>query len=285
METTLVIMAAGMGSRFGGLKQAAAITPDGKGILDFSCYDAKKAGFSKIVFILRKDIIEEFKERIGNRIASKMDVEYVIQDTTCLPEGRSKPFGTAHAIYCCKDVVKTPFCIINADDYYGSNAFKEVEKHLENAKEGQYAMVAYQLGKTLSSNGSVSRGVCNLTADSYLKDIEEVTKIDSVGKCVYQGKEQTLPLDTPVSMNLWGLTPGFFKILEREYEKFLKTADLSKDEFLVPRVIGDCLTAGEATVKAYHNKDKWYGITYKEDLPEVQQAISKYVADGLYEEI
>ena len=146
-------------------------------------------------------------------------------------------------------------------------------------------MVAYQLGKTLSSNGSVSRGVCNLTADSYLKDIEEVTKIDSVGKCVYQGKEQTLPLDTPVSMNLWGLTPGFFKILQREYEKFLKTADLSKDEFLVPRVIGDCLTAGEATVKAYHNKDKWYGITYKEDLPEVQQAISKYVADGLYEEI
>ena len=282
METTLVVMAAGMGSRFGGLKQAAAITDDGRGILDFSCLDAKKAGFKHVVFILRKDIEEEFKERIGNRIAKEIDVKYVIQDTTCLPEGRKKPFGTAHAILCCKDVVKTPFCIINADDYYGANAFTDVEKHLENAKPFEYAMVAYELGKTLSTNGTVSRGVCNLTADSYLKDIEEVHDIDSIGKCVYQGKEQVLPLETPVSMNLWGLTPDFFDILVREYDKFLKTANLMKDEFLVPTVIGDCVLNKEVTVKAYHNKDNWYGITYKEDLPEVQNAIKEYIAKGLY---
>lgn len=285
MKTTLIVMAAGMGSRFGGLKQAASITSDGKGILDFSCFDAKKAGFSKVIFILRKDIEEEFKLRVGNRIASKMDVDYVIQDTDCLPKGRTKPFGTAHAILCCKDKVDTPFCIINADDYYGANAFVEIEKHLENCKPGEYAMVAYQLGKTLSSNGTVSRGVCNLTDDSHLKDIEECTKIDDKGHCVYHGEEQNLPFETPVSMNLWGLTPDFFEILDEEYKKFLNTADLMKDEFLVPIVIGDYVKNNKVTVKAYHNKDKWYGITYKEDLPEVIEAVNEYIKQGLYQGI
>jgi dTDP-glucose pyrophosphorylase len=206
-------MAAGMGSRFGGLKQAQAVTDDGKGILDFSVFDAKKAGFDKVVFIIRKDVEEEFKELIGNRIAKTIDVEYVIQDTSVLPEGRTKPFGTGHAILCCKDVVKTPFCIINADDYYGCHAFIEVEKHLENAKKGEYAMVAYQMGNTLSKNGTVTRGVCSLSKDGYLQSIEEVQKIDSTGHCVYQGKEGTLPATTPVSMNLWGLTTDIFDIL------------------------------------------------------------------------
>lgn len=285
METTLVVMAAGMGSRFGGLKQAAQITDDGKGILDFSIFDAKKAGFSKVVFIVREDIKDEFIERIGNRIAEKIPVEYVIQDTKCLPEGRSKPFGTAHAIYCCKDVVKTPFCVINADDYYGSNAFVEIEKHLENAKEKEYAMVYYELGKTLSKNGTVTRGVCNLDDSSYLQSIEECSKIDEKGECVYQGKQQILDAKTPVSMNLWGLTVDFFDILDAEYKKFLANADLSKDEFLLPIVVGDLLKENKVTVKAYHNADKWCGITYKADLPEVQEEIKGYVKQGKYEGI
>ena len=283
MNTTLVIMAAGMGSRFGGLKQAQAVTDDGKGILDFSVFDAKKAGFDKVVFIIRKDVEDEFKELIGNRIAKTIDVDYVIQDTSVLPEGRTKPFGTGHAILCCKDVVKTPFCIINADDYYGCHAFIEVEKHLEKAKKGEYAMVAYQMGNTLSKNGTVTRGVCSLSKDGYLQSIEEVQKIDSTGHCVYQGKEGTLPATTPVSMNLWGLTTDIFDILEEEYAKFLKTADLMKDEFYIPLVIGDAVKNGKATVKAYINKDVWHGITYREDLPEVKEAIAGYVKAGLYE--
>ncbi len=253
MNTTLVIMAAGMGSRFGGLKQAQAVTDDGKGILDFSVFDAKKAGFDKVVFIIRKDVEEEFKELIGNRIAKTIDVDYVIQDTSVLPEGRTKPFGTGHAILCCKDVVKTP------------------------------AMVAYQMGNTLSKNGTVTRGVCSLSKDGYLQSIEEVQKIDSTGHCVYQGKEGTLPATTPVSMNLWGLTTDIFDILEEEYAKFLKTADLMKDEFYIPLVIGDAVKNGKATVKAYINKDVWHGITYREDLPEVKEAIAGYVKAGLYE--
>lgn len=284
MKTTLVVMAAGMGSRFGGLKQAEPVTEDGKGILDFSVYDAVKAGFSKVVFIVREDMIEDFKELIGNRIAKKVQVEYVLQDTSVLPAGRTKPFGTGHAIYCCKDVVKEPFAIINADDYYGSNAFFEIEKHLESAKRGQYAMTAYLLGNTLSPNGTVSRGVCE-TENGKLKKVTEVTKIASDGSCEWQGKQTVLAADTPVSMNLWGLTPDIFEILEEEYAKFLKTADLMKDEFFIPSVISSALSAGKATVRVYKNTDKWYGITYREDLQEVKEAIKEYIDNGLYKGI
>ena len=282
MNTTLVIMAAGMGSRFGGLKQAASITDDGKGILDFSIYDAKNAGFDNMVIILRKDIVDEFDSKIGYRLKKMMKTEYVIQDTSSLPVGRTKPFGTGHAILCCKDAVKTPFCVINADDYYGRNAFVEIEKHLENCKEKDYAMVAYELGKTLSKNGDVTRGVCTLDSNHYLKNIEEVHKIDANGKCIYQGKEQVLDPLTPVSMNLWGLSLDIFDILEKEYEIFKKEADLNKDEFLIPTVIGDAMSKYNVTVKAYSNKDKWYGITYKEDLAEVKDAIKDIVAKNYY---
>ena len=167
MKTTLVVMAAGMGSRFGGLKQAEPITPDGKCILDFSVYDAKKAGFDKVVFIIRHDMEEDFKRLVGDRISKSIDVDYVFQTTDTLPEGRTKPFGTGHAILCCKGVVNTPFAIINADDYYGSNAFFEIHDHLEKAGKGEFAMTAYQLGNTLSPNGTVSRGVCE-TKNGYL---------------------------------------------------------------------------------------------------------------------
>lgn len=284
MKTTLVVMAAGMGSRFGGLKQAEPVTADGKGILDFSVYDAKKAGFSKVVFILREDMADDFRQLIGDRIAKTIEVEYVMQDTSCLPAGRTKPFGTAHAILCCRDKVNEPFAIINADDYYGSNAFYEMHKHLSGAKAGEYAMVAYELGNTLSKNGTVSRGVCEMK-DGHLVRLDEVTKITPEGTYERDGETVVLPMNTPVSMNLWGLTPDIFGIIETEYKKFLANANLMKDEFYIPLVISDAVRDGLATVKVYHNADRWYGITYREDLPEVKEAIGGYINDGLYEGI
>ena len=281
MDITLVIMAAGMGSRFGGLKQAEPVTPDGKGILDFTVYDAQKAGFNKVVFIVREDMKEDFKELIGNRISKRIPVEYVIQDTTILPEGRKKPFGTGHAVLCARSAVKGPFAIVNADDYYGSNAFTELYEHLVNAKEDEYAMVAYELRNTVSENGTVSRGVCKVD-NGYLKTVEEVLKIDNKGNCNYEGKDTTLPLDTPVSMNLWGFTQSFFDVLDKGMREFLATADLSKDEYLVPRVVGDLVEQGKASVKVYLTKDKWSGITYREDLPGLKEAIKGYIEQGLY---
>ena len=284
METTLVVMAAGMGSRFGGLKQAEPVTDDGKGILDFSVYDAKKAGFSKVVFIIREDMEADFKELVGNRIAKNIAVEYVFQDMSVLPEGRKKPFGTGHAIYCCKDVVKEPFAIINADDYYGTNAFYDIQKHLASAAKGEFAMTAFHLGNTLSKNGTVSRGVCE-TEGGYLKKVTEYTKIDSDGSYVQGENTGVFEHDVPVSMNLWGLTPDIFDILDEEFAAFLKNADLMKDEFFIPSVISKALETGKATVKVFKNADKWYGITYREDLAEVKEAIGGYINDGLYEGI
>lgn len=284
MKTTLVVMAAGMGSRFGGLKQAEPVTSDGKGILDFSVYDAVKAGFDKTVFIVREDMQEDFRRLVGDRIAKHTDVEYVLQDMSDLPTGRTKPFGTAHAILCCEKAVKEPFAIINADDYYGRNAFFDIQKHLSEAKRGEYAMTAYLLENTLSKNGTVSRGVCE-SENGYLKKVTEITKIAPDGSYEKDGAKVQLSGDTPVSMNLWGLTPDIFEILKEEYGRFLRNADLQKDEFFIPSVISKALEEGRATVRMFKNSDKWYGITYREDLAEVKEAIGGYVNDGLYEGI
>ncbi len=282
MSATLVVMAAGMGSRFGGLKQLEPIC-DNRVILDFSVYDAKKAGFDKVVFIIRKDIEADFKELVGSRIEKMIDVDYVIQDTTELPEGRTKPFGTAHAILCCKDTVKGPFAIINADDYYGRNAFYEIKEFLENTSGNDFAMVAYDLEKTLSDNGSVARGVCDIK-DGKLSKIVECLKIYPDFKYeMPDGEEGVFPRDTKVSMNLWGLTEDIFDVLQKGYDDFKKNANLLKDEYLIPILIGEMVEKGEATVKVFSNKDKWYGITYREDLPEIKEAITKMVADGLYD--
>lgn len=283
-DITLVVMAAGMGSRFGGLKQAESITPDGKAIIDFSVFDAKKAGFTKVVFIIREDMKEDFIRLVGSRIEKTIKTEYVMQDLSQLPKGRTKPFGTGHAILCCKDSVNEPFAIINADDYYGSNAFFEMAEHLKNAKKGEFAMTAYELSNTLSPNGTVSRGVCSVE-NGYLTDVTEVTKINSDMTCVIDGKDVTLDAKTPVSMNLWGLTPDVFEQIEKDYQTFLKEADLSKDEFFIPTIINDMAKSGKATIKVYTNKDKWYGITYREDLPELKEAIGGYINAGLYEGI
>ena len=284
MNTTLVVMAAGMGSRFGGLKQAEPVTDDEKGILDFSVHDAKAAGFEKAVFIVREDMKEDFKQLIGDRIAKTIDVEYVLQDMKDLPAGRTKPFGTGHAILCCKDVVKEPFAIINADDYYGHNAFFEIRKHLAAAKKGEYAMTAYLLENTLSKNGTVSRGVCE-TENGFLKKVTEITKIAPDGSIEKEGERIVLPGDTPVSMNLWGLTPDIFDVLEEDYSKFLAEANLMKDEFFIPSVISKAVDTGRATVRVFRNADKWYGITYREDLQEVKEAIGGYIHDGMYKDL
>lgn len=283
-DITLVVMAAGMGSRFGGLKQAESITPDGKAIIDFSVFDAKKAGFTKVVFIIREDMKDDFIRLVGSRIEKTIKTEYVMQDSSQLPQGRTKPFGTGHAILCCKDSVKEPFAIINADDYYGSNAFFEMAEHLKNANPGEFAMTAYELSNTLSPNGTVSRGVCSVE-NGFLTDVTEVTKINSDMTCVMDGKDVTLDAKTPVSMNLWGLTPDVFEQIEKDYQTFLKEADLSKDEFFIPTIINNMAKSGKATIKVYTNKDKWYGITYREDLPELKEAIGGYINAGLYEGI
>ena len=282
MNATLVVMAAGMGSRFGGLKQMEPVTSDGKCLLDFSVYDAVRAGFDRVVFIIRKDIEGDFKTLVGNRISRKVAVDYVMQSTFVLPQGRTKPFGTGHAVLCCKNVVNEPFAIINADDYYGSHAFDEIYRHLIRASAGQYAMTSYKLGNTLSANGTVTRGVCSIS-DGYLVKITETAKIND--KCVCEQTGERFSPDTDVSMNLWGLTPDIFPFLENKFRQFLQTADLSKDEFLIPTLIFDALQARYATVKAYGNSDKWYGVTYREDLAEVKRALSGFIQSGLYRDI
>ena len=233
---TLVVMAAGMGSRFGGLKQAQSITEDGRAILDFSVFDAKAAGFTKVVFIIREDMKDDFINLVGKRIEKILPTEYCFQDMSVLPEGRTKPLGTAHAVLCCKDLVHEPFAIINADDYYGHNAFYKIADHLKNAKSGEYAMTAYELQNTLSPNGTVSRGVCSVK-DGYLCSVNEITKIASDMTYECEGKTEKLAPETPVSMNLWGLTPDIFSEIEVELEEFLKNADLLKDEIYIPVVI------------------------------------------------
>lgn len=280
MDITLVVMAAGIGSRFGGLKQAEPITSDGKCILDFSVCDAVKSGFNKVVFIIRKDIERDFKLLVGDRISKRVPVEYVIQDTSTLPECRTKPYGTAHAILCCKEAVKGPFAVINADDYYGRHAFGKIYKHLITAQAGQYAMTAYEMGKTVSENGGVTRGVCKIENGKLMRIVETggITH-----DCVSSVTGERFRPDTAVSMNLWGLTPDIFPYLEKKFAEFLQTADLSKDEFLIPTVIFQAIDEGYAEVSAYANRDKWYGITYREDLAEVRRALLDYVNKGLYE--
>ena len=295
MNTTLVIMAAGIGSRFGGLKQATAITDDGKGILDFSVLDAKKAGFDKAVIILREDILSEFDERIGKRLKNIIDTTYVIQDTSSLPEGRKKPFGTGHAILACKDVVKTPFCIINADDYYGPGSFASVYEYLsENRDDDKYSfcMAGYQLKNTVTENGHVSRGVCETDDKGFLRKVTERTKImkDS-GTIAYTEDDGstwvTLDPDTVVSMNFWGFSAAMMDEMKQEFphelEKILETNPL-KGEYYLPFAADRLVQEGKARVKVITSPDKWYGVTYKEDKEDVQNALQAMKDKGMYPE-
>ena len=290
-DITLVVMAAGMGSRFGGLKQMEPIGPNGEVILDFSVYDAVESGFTKVVFVIKKAIEADFKEMVGKRIAKKVKVEYAYQEIdklpqsfTC-PEGREKPWGTAHAILCCKDIVKEPFAVVNADDYYGKNAFKEIAEFLKTDPK-DYCMVGFRLVNTLTENGTVARGICN-TENGILKTVTERTKIADCKFTEDDGKTWTaLAPDTVVSMNLWGFNTDLFDHIEKGFNEFLKEKiDVPKSEYYLPSVVSSLIEDDIKDVKVFIAEDKWYGVTYKEDKEQVVSAIAKMYNDGLYEGI
>lgn len=277
MNTGLLIMAAGMGSRFGGLKQAAGVGPEGQMIIDYSVHDALAAGFDKIVMVIRRDIEKDFREACGKRIEKIADVRYVYQDMDNLPEGfsvpddRAKPWGTGHAVLCARKELDVPFAVINADDFYGASVYKDVHDFL--VAETDICMAGYKLGNTLSENGTVCRGVCS-TENGYLKSVTETLDIPF---------DTDIPLDTTVSMNLWGLRPEHLDIFEEEFVKFLnEKISMPKSEFYIPLVIDNLINERNYKVKVLDTDEKWYGITYKEDLPLIQSAIRKMTDAGLY---
>ncbi len=277
MDYGLLIMAAGMGSRFGGLKQAAGVGPDGQMIIDYSVTDAVKSGFNKIVIVIRKDIEKDFREACGKRIEKMADVTYVYQEMDKLPAGftvpaeRSKPWGTGHAILCAKDAIDFPFAVINADDYYGSTVFKTIHNQLAN--ETDMCMVGYKLGNTLSKNGTVSRGICEIE-DGCLKSVTEMTAIPF---------DTDIPLDTIVSMNLWGFRKEILDIYEDGFVKFLeKNINVPKSEYFITYAVDKLIHEMGQKFKVLTTDEKWYGITYKEDLPEIQDAIKRYTEAGIY---
>lgn len=295
----LVIMAAGMGSRYGGLKQIDPIDDKGHIIMDFSIFDAFRAGFRKVVFIIRKENYEDFKKVIGDRIAKIMEVSYVFQKNDNLPaaykvpEGRTKPWGTGHAILSCIDSVDGPFAVINADDYYGRHAFGAIYDFLkedENKESYRYAMVGYILKNTLTENGHVARGICRTDKDGYLKDIQERTHIEKKGeRAVYQtedgqGFEEISP-QSIVSMNMWGFTKTILGELRDRFTDFLEE-NLEKNplkcEYFLPSVVDSLIKEKKAEVSVLKSEDKWYGVTYKEDKPFVTEAIQRLKDDGLY---
>lgn len=297
-KPTLVILAAGMGSRYGGLKQMDPVDEYGNLIIDFSIYDARRAGFEKVVFIIKKKNEEEFKESIGNKISKYMEVDYVFQELTLvpegfkIPEGRVKPWGTAHAVYCCKGIVKEPFVVINADDYYGVDAFKSLYDYLTTHKDDEkyrYAMVGYELGKTLTENGSVARGCCITDNEGNLKTIAERMHIEKRGDhAVYTEDGETfhpLPFDTMVSMNMWGFSPSIIIELESAIERFFEhevEKNPLKAECFLPIEVDKLLKADIATVQVLTSSEKWFGVTYKEDKPFVVESIQALKDKGIY---
>ena len=301
MDTTLIIMAAGIGSRFGeGIKQLAKMGPNGEIIMDYSIYDAKQEGFNKVVFIIRKDIFEEFEEVIGSRIKKQIDVEYVFQelddlpDGFKLPEGRTKPWGTGQAVLCCKDVVKEPFMIINADDYYGKEAFVKLHDFLVSGedlgREFTMGMGGFILKNTLSDNGTVTRGVSVVDDNGLLSQVHETTGIemrkDGKIKCDDPKVQEWISPEDKVSMNMWAGYPEFIDYLAEDFKDFLSAVEEGdlKKEYLLPNIVDKLLKEKRANVKVLETKDRWFGVTYKEDKEIVQRAFSKLIQNGVYEE-
>ncbi len=287
-NATLVVMAAGMGSRFGGLKQIEPVGPGGQAIIDFSVYDAKEAGFNKVVFIIKHEIEKEFKEIVGSRIEKMIDVDYAFQELDMLPEGfvcpedRQKPWGTAHAIYCARDKVNTPFAVINADDYYGKGAYKAMYNHLKEQK-GDFCMVGFRLKNTLTENGTVSRGICDVQ-NGILKSVTERTKILD---CKYTEDDQNwvdLSPDCIVSMNMWGFTPDVFGYIENDLKEFFaEKINVPKVEYYLPTVVSNVIDRGQKDVSVLVADERWYGVTYKEDKEGVVTALNQKISDGEYE--
>ena len=297
-QPILLIMAAGMGSRYGGLKQMDPLGPAGEKILDYSVFDARRAGFRRVIFLIKHEIEHDFKELVGDRISRHMDVSYAFQqldslpDGFAVPEGRTKPFGTGHAVLCCRDLIDAPFVAINADDYYGPHAFQQAYQALTGLREDnrmRFLMVAYSLKNTLTENGYVSRGVCEVDADRMLRNIVERTHI--ISTCdgpLYTEDSQVwrpLPEDAPVSMNMWGFTPSLLPELDTRFRTFLQEElprNPLKAEFYLPFAVNDLLQKGKACVQVLKSQDRWWGVTYHEDRQQVRDALQKLAADGLY---
>ncbi len=294
MESTLLILAAGMASRYGSMKQIQGFGPSGETIMDYSIYDAIEAGFTKVVFIIRKDFAENFKAIFEPKLKGRIKTDYVYQDLTShiggykVPDERTKPWGTAHAVLCAKDSVKEPFAVINADDFYGRDAFKKAHSFLTTeCSPGLYSIIGYELVKTLSDNGSVSRGVCEVDDKNNLVSIAERVKIykDAENKITYEegDKKFEVPSDSKVSMNFWCFDPSVFPFIEKIFLEFLSN-NISdpKSEFFIP-IIGDrFIRQGKGAIKVIPTSAKWFGVTYKEDAPDVQKSLDKLIGDGEY---
>ena len=297
-DPILVIMAAGMGSRYGGLKQMDPIGPCGEVILHYSIYDAMRAGFKRVIFLIKHEIEKDFRSIVGDPVAKHMEVRYAFQQLDTLPEGftvpegRTKPWGTGHAVLCCRDLIDAPFCVINADDYYGPSAFKSAYDfltHVTDDEKKRYMMVGYLLKNTVTLNGHVSRGLCEVSEDGYLQKVTETTHIISCCDGVLTtDDEQTytkIPENTFVSMNIWGFTPSLLDTLSVEFPAFLSSAAREnplKAEFFLPSVVSAMLARDEATVQVLPSLDKWYGVTYRQDKPDVMLAITEMTNLGQY---
>ena len=295
MKPTLLILAAGMGSRYGGLKQLDQVGPSGETLMDYAVYDAIQGGFGKVVFVIRKDFENEFKERFIHPLSDKIAVDYVFQEMHVQIDGvegvieRKKPWGTAHAVLAAKDAIKEPFAVINADDFYGREAFKEMADFLQktNNQSKDYSLMGYVLENTLSENGSVSRGVCEADENQNLVSVVERTKIQKEGNKIYfadeKGDMQEISGKRLVSMNFWGFAPSVFEDSEKMFQDFVKAnLDNEKAEFFIPLVIENMLKKGDTTVKVLQSNAQWLGVTYREDKPDVVQKFEKMVKDGVY---
>ena len=291
---TLLVLAAGMGSRYGGLKQIEAVGPSGETIIDYSIFDAMRAGFGKLVFVIRKDIEGPFKEVVGSRFEKRIEVEYVFQELDKIPspfkvpEGRTKPWGTTQAILMTADLIHEPFAVINADDFYGAESYRVLAEQLRSGSK-DYAMVGFVLRNTLSEFGTVARGVCKVSKEGYLESIAELTAIgrdgDKAKNTDGEGKVTELNGDEPVSMNFWGFTPEIFGQLKEHFRKFLEVngGDLKK-ECYIPSTVNEIMVAGQGRVKVLRSNDSWFGVTYREDHGHVVESIQRLVKNGIYPE-
>ena len=298
MKPTLLLLAAGMGSRYGGLKQLDGLGPHGETIMDYSIYDAIQAGFGKIVFVIRKDFEEQFREKVLSKYEGHIPAELVFQGIDALPEGftvpegREKPWGTNHAVLMAKDVINEPFCVINCDDFYNRDCFKVIGKYLADLPEGaknDYAMVGFRVSNTLSENGTVSRGVCSTNKEGNLTTVVERTKIERRdGKVQYlddNGSWVTVDDNTPVSMNVWGFTPDYLDYSEEYFKEFLsdpRNMENKKSEYFIPMMVNKLITDGTATVKVLDTTSTWFGVTYPEDREGVVERIKRQVDEGVY---
>ncbi len=299
-KATLVVMAAGIGSRFGGgVKQLEPVGPSGEIIMDYSVYDALEAGFDKVVFIIRKDLEKDFREIIGNRMEKIVETGYAFQELDALPagftrpEGRTKPWGTGQAILCCRDLVQELFTVVNADDYYGKEAFVKVHDYLVQGRPAsdcmEFCMAGFRLGNTLSEHGGVTRGICSVDDAGHLTKVTETKNIVKTadGAAVMAPDGTCTPLDMrcPVSMNMWGLTPEIFDVLESGFQEFLgNLADENKSEYLIPTIMDGLIQSGKTNVTVLESRDKWFGVTYKEDKPAVIRSFRELIDAGVYRE-